>query len=191
MSWEASSGRALTSHKQTKLGNASTSSNSSAKQSQRSTNIQRMMMMMMMIFPSPSEQHTNNPPILPCIVETQPWWRQFNNHVLLAPSICCFCSDFDNCQKSIITCKQTLELTVPTWKIREFQKTALDFPSATRHREVQELSVPQLSCRKNLLNEAITPTPESLNTELNPCKLPFLEGEMEKQRHSKGLSGHR
>lgn len=53
--------------------------------------------------------------------------------------------------KSIVTCKQTWELTDPTWKIREFQKTALDFPSATRHQEVQELSVPQLSCWKNLL----------------------------------------
>lgn len=52
--------------------------------------------------------------------------------------------------KAILACKQTWELTVSTCKTREYQKTLLDFPSAKRHQEVQELSVPQLSCQKNL-----------------------------------------
>lgn len=52
--------------------------------------------------------------------------------------------------KSILTCKQTWELTASTWKTKEFQETILDFLSATRQQEVQELSVPQLSCQKNL-----------------------------------------
>lgn len=55
------------------------------------TNIQGKMMMM--IFPIPSEQHTNNPPILPYIVEKQSKWRQFNNHVFLVLCVCCFHSD--------------------------------------------------------------------------------------------------
>lgn len=112
-----------------------------------------MMMMMMVVISFPGHLNSPQTNLQFCRVSLRPSLSEGNSIMFyLFPAFAAFALTWQ-LPKSILTCKQTRELTDPTWKVRGFQRTALDFPSATRHQEVQELSVPQLSCRKNLLNE--------------------------------------
>ena len=149
-SQKAGSRWALAPHMQASPGNTSATFNSLAEQSRRST-LQIFKGRWWCWWSFPSHLNSTQTTLWFCHISFRNRLSEGNSTIVFF-SFCVFAAFALTWQlpKYILTCKQTWQLTVSTWKIREFQKTILDFPSATSHRVVQELSVPQLSCQKNL-----------------------------------------
>lgn len=149
--------------------------------------------MMMMIFPIPCTQTT----LQFChILLRNNKWRQFNNHVFLVLCICCFCSDLTTAKihPHMQTNMRANSLHLKNWRISEnyfglpfCNKTSRSSRTACTTAELPE----EFGCTVLKWRQLITPAPESLSTELNRCKLLFLEWKTERKRCPKAVNEYR